>query len=388
MLRAVHDCGGSRTRAQLTRELDLARGTASVLVGELIESELLAETPAAEHARGRPTLVPGPHPRGPQALAVDLREDEWEIAVCELGGRATTLEVRPHDGTPEGAFLPIGAALRALVGPRTVGVGVAVAGPVRQAAPGEDPLVDIAHLRWRDVPVGELLSLGAVPLHLGNDARLAALAEARRGQMRGVEVGLHLHIAFDLGGSLLVGGRPLTGASGTAGEFGHMPMAGDDEPCLCGTSGCWGVQVGSNALLRRLGLPYGGGKGRAEAGRMLARARSGDRAAAEALHAVARALGKGAGALVNAHDPALVTLSGFGEDLLGESLREAYVAALMEMRRPAPPPVVASALGWRGPLLGAMESVFDAFLTPNGVERWRHARMHGVMYTTSASAPV
>ncbi|MET8003839.1 ROK family protein, partial [Nonomuraea glycinis] len=157
LLRAVHDCGATWTRSRLTRELELARGTASVLVGGLVEDGLLHEVPAPEQVRGRPTLVPGPHPDGPIVLAVDVREDAWELAACELGGRITVLGVQEHAGTPEGVFLPLGEAIRdhlARYGTRVVGVGVAVAGPVR-----EGDLVDIAHLRWRSVDVPALLAV-------------------------------------------------------------------------------------------------------------------------------------------------------------------------------------------------------------------------------------
>lgn len=67
-------------------------------------------------------------------------------------------------------------------------------------------------------------------------------------------------------------------------------------------------------------------------------------------------------------------------------MEAAYRAALMAMRRQEPPPIVAAELGWRGPLIGAMEAVFDAFLTAEAVETWRHARTHGVIYPTSQSA--
>jgi len=289
LLRAVHDCGASWTRSRLTRELALARGTASVLVGGLAEDGLLHEGPAPEPARGRPTLVPGPHPRGPIVLAADVREDAWELAACELGGRMTVLAVRAHDGTPEGAFLPLGAAMRehqARYGARVVGAGVAVPGPVREGG-----LADVARLRWRSVDVPALLDLantgaspataltdtsagpaaallgptdtgaspatpvrthaasdapggGGVFLRVGNDTAFAGLAEARRGLLRGVHVGLHLHVDFDLGGVLIVGGQPLGGAGGMGAEFGHMPLTGGGDPCACGASGCWGPEVG------------------------------------------------------------------------------------------------------------------------------------------------
>ncbi|MBN6052187.1 ROK family transcriptional regulator [Nonomuraea sp. RK-328] len=400
LLRAVHDCGASLTRSRLTRDLGLARGTASVLVGELAESGLLHEEPAPEHGRGRPTQVPGPHPRGPIALAVDVREDAWEVAACELGGRVTVLEVRPHDGTPEGALVPLGAALRAhleRLAPRVVGTGVALAGPVR---PGG--LVDIAHLRWNSVDVPGLLALpqpsgqpalpqppglpaGSQPPGrpalprppvVGNDTAFAGLAEARRGELRGVAVGLHLHVDFDLGGTLIVDGHPLAGATGVGAEFGHMPLTGGDAPCMCGAYGCWGQEVGTNALLRHLGLAHGGGRGRGHAERLLSAATAGEEGAARAVASCAGALGRGVSALVNAHDPEVVTLSGFGVDLhrlaLPE-LMERFEQGLMAIRRERPPRITPSALGWRGSLIGAMESVFDAFLTVDAVDDWRRA---------------
>ncbi|MGI5289186.1 ROK family transcriptional regulator [Nonomuraea polychroma] len=374
LLRAVHDCGATRTRSQLTRDLRLARGTASVLVAGLVENELLHEEPAPEHGRGRPTLVPGPHPRGPLALAVDVREDAWELAACELGGRATVLAVRPHDGTPEDALGSLGGAIAAeqeRLGHRVIGVGVALAGPVRHGG-----LVDIAHLSWRSVDVPHLLGLappapgaaeGGVPVVVGNDTAFAAVAEARRGRLQGVPVGLHLHVDFDLGGVLVVDGRPLGGASGTGAEFGHMPLTGGDRTCMCGAIGCWGMDVGANALLRHVGLAAGGGRGREQAEHVLATSE-------EAVTANARALGCGIAALVNAHDPEAVTLSGHGVELYeraGDTLMAACEPGLMAIRREHPPRIEGSALGWRGSLLGAMESVFDAFLTPEGLDRWR-----------------
>ncbi|MEU4227171.1 ROK family protein [Nonomuraea sp. NPDC026600] len=374
LLRAVHDCGATRTRSKLTQDLALARGTASVLVSGLVDDRLLHEEPSAEHGRGRPTQVPGPHPEGPLALAVDVREDSWEVAACELGGRATVLDVRQHDGTPEGALGPLGEVLRKQIGrlgSRVIGVGVAVAGPVRDGG-----LVDVAHLRWRSVNVPALLDLGAVVPRVGNDTAFAALAEARRGRLRGTGVGLHVHVDFDLGGVLVVDGRPLEGAGGMGAEFGHMPLTGGDAPCMCGAHGCWGLEVGANALLRHMGLAYGGGQGRADARRILAAVSAGqpdDGAALRAVATNARALGRGLAALVNAHDPAVVTLSGLGVDLYDRALptlMESFGRGLMTIRGERPPVIAPSALGWHGPLVGAMESVFDMFLTVSGVESW------------------
>lgn len=85
-----------------------------------------------------------------------------------------------------------------------------------------------------------------------------------------------------------------------------------------------------------------------------------------AVATVARALGCGTAALVNALDPSLVVYGALAPDLrdaaptaFGSSFR----ASLMRHRREHPPPVVASVLGPDASLLGAAERAFDLVLT-------------------------
>jgi len=78
----------------------------------------------------------------------------------------------------------------------------------------------------------------------------------------------------------------------------------------------------------------------------------------------ARAFGRGAGGLVNALDPDLVTLSGLAEGyaaVAGHDLRAGYLDGLMRFRRADPPPLRASVLGGAGPVIGAAEVAFDQF---------------------------
>jgi predicted NBD/HSP70 family sugar kinase len=365
LLRAVHDGGGQHTRAELTRQLGLARGTATVLVRELAGRRLItelapAEPPSAQRARGRPTGIPSANKKGPVALAVDLRDDSFTTAVFELTGRGTVLDSQERGARDGAQFLSQVAAnlrkyRRALDG-RVVGIGVAVPSPVSAGRMVQPTLDD-----WQDVDVAQ--ALGA---SVGNDATLAGLAEARRGVLRGVRVALHLHAATGIGGVLLTAGQPSTGALGSAGEFGHMPLAGGDAPCQCGAVGCWELYAGARGLLREAGLP-------GEQGDRMAIAASVIGSDERALARVAAALGRGIGALVNAHDPAAVSLSGLARAVLTaapEQVSAAYLTALMRFRRPAPPPLLPSALGDLGPLTGAAELVFDGFLTARGLTTW------------------
>jgi predicted NBD/HSP70 family sugar kinase len=375
LLRAVHDGGGQHTRAELTRQLGLARGTATVLVRELAGQQLIEELPrdrdgfgdGTQRARGRPTGVPSAHENGPVALAVDLRDDSFTTAVFELTGRGYVLDRYERDSADGIEVLKrVAAALtrhRRKYKGRVIGAGVAVPSPVSGGAMVQPMLAD-----WIGVDVAA--KLGAV--HIGNDATLAGLAEARRGVLYGVPVALHLHAATGIGGVLLTGGQPVSGASGSAGEFGHMPLTGSDAPCRCGATGCWELDAGALGLLREAGLPERGDRMEIAA-RVIAAAGT-DRASAGAVARAAGALGRGIGALVNAHDPEAVGLSGLAASLYQaapDAVGQAYQAALMRFRRDRPPALLPSVLGDLGALTGAAELAFDAFLTPRGLAAWQ-----------------
>ncbi len=222
------------------------------------------------------------------------------------------------------------------------------------------------NLRWRDVDLGGLAGAGGprLPITVGNDASLAGVAEALRGASQGVDVALHLTVEVGLGGILLVDGRPVLGATGAGGEFGHMPFGDPALRCACGAYGCWDLAVDGRAMARHLGRPAPADP-RSFAERTLHAARDGEPAATAAVRAAATALGRGVGALVNALDPAMVTLGGLGADLLDVAprpLNEAVRRGVMAFRRDALPPVVPAALGDRGPAIGAAESALAEVL--------------------------
>jgi predicted NBD/HSP70 family sugar kinase len=374
LLRAVHDGGGQLTRAELTRQLSLARGTATVLVRDLATRRLIEEVagqadPAAQRARGRPTGVPSAHAQGPVALAVDLRDDSFTVAVFELTGRGTVLDRQERDASSgTGMLHEVAGQLkiyRNQFGDRVIGVGVAVPSPVRGTTMVQPTLTE-----WQGVDVTAALG-SAGPVLAGNDATLAGLAEARRGVLRGVPVALHLHVATGIGGVLLSGGQPVSGAYGSAGEFGHMPLTGSDEPCRCGSVGCWELDAGARGLLRAAGEPAHGDRMR-RAEQIIATAAT-NPASRRALVPAAGALGRGIGALVNAHDPAAVSLSGLAAALYladPAAVQAGYLSTLMRFRRTDPPALLPSNLGDVGALTGASELVFDAFLTPRGLATW------------------
>ncbi len=72
-----------------------------------------------------------------------------------------------------------------------------------------------------------------------NDANCAALAEQRFGALRDVRHALMVTLGTGIGVGLVVDGRVELGASGFAGEAGHMIVDPAGPACPCGRRGCW-----------------------------------------------------------------------------------------------------------------------------------------------------
>src|SRR3970040_2020588 len=104
---------------------------------------------------------------------------------------------------------------------------------------------------WKDVPlaalVGEKLGL---PCWIENDANAAALAEHRLGAGRGSEQMLLVTLGTGIGGGLILDGHLYHGASGGAGEIGHMQLEPEGPVCGCGRRGCLEALASGVALVR------------------------------------------------------------------------------------------------------------------------------------------
>lgn len=364
LLQLVHDRPGV-SRVDAARLLGVGTGAATELVAGLVAGRLIAESPAPPGGgRGRPTTVLGSHPQGPLVLAISVTYASWRIQVVEIGGAVVHSAGATHLGKPADTVLADLAdaidGMRQSFGPRVCGLGVSVPGIVRGGQ-----LIEAAMLGWRGVDLTTLARPGE-KLVTGNDATFAAAAEFRRGSAAGSTVALHLRVDAGLGGGVVDRGSTVKGATGVAGEFGHMPLGDPDVRCPCGAFGCWGNSVDGLALARWLGVPEPPDSV-AFFREVARRAGDGDTEAGAAMSVVAGQLGRGIAGLVNGLDPDVVTVGGLASlilEIAGDRVDESYRAGLMAVRRPAAPPIVAGVLGEDGPLMGAAEETWTELWGP------------------------
>lgn len=156
------------------------------------------------------------------------------------------------------------------------------------------------------------------PVRIANDANCLALSEARDGTGQGAESLFAVILGTGVGGGLVIGERIVTGAHGLGGEWGHVPLPGENssgKACFCGRSGCVETWLSGPALLGDYLSNGGGAAERVED--IVARAASGDIAAEAALNRWRQRLGRGLGMIVNIVDPAMIVLGGGLSNLPG-----------------------------------------------------------------------
>ena len=366
------------TRAAVARELRLSTSSATEVTARLRDLHLLTEIPAPSHGRGRPTTVLQPHPRGPVALAMELRQGSWRSAVVSLDGVLQDQQsVRHRSRRPQSVLANLHSTVKTTqtrYGDRLLAVSVAVAGTVR-----DDHLIQATTLGWGQVDLNAVTAGTGLPLLAGNDATLSGVAEARTGAAAGAGTALHLIVEVGIGGTLILDGIPASGATGAAGEYGHMPFGDRSRSCPCGARGCWDLEIDGRALARHLGDPepddpYGYTETLLQ--RLNEKAPSqafGADAAVQAVGLVTEALASGIAGLVNAHDPDVVTLGGLAVPLRAaapESFTRAFTASLMNFHRAAPPPVLDSAHREDGALRGAAALGLDHITSETALAAW------------------
>lgn len=380
VLRALH-VAGAMTRSDLGSMTGLNRSTVAAIVAELVHAGVVEEGAGSSGGIGRPSLVVGAVPDSVAVIGWDLRADSSSAIVEGLGGQILYRWSKKHR---RGSTDPFEIAARVVSGSsemaealpdhlQWLGVGCAMPGIID---PGGDPPRSTVHrapsLGWVGTPFGAILAeamrerFGSdVPVLLGNDANLGAMAEWTRGAGRNSRVMVFVSGDVGIGGGVIIDGEALTGASGFAGEIGHIRFDPNGAPCRCGARGCWETVIGLTSIISSAGLdPLRDG-----IDDVLAAAHTGNAACQAALASAARAVGQGLAPVVNMVNPDTVVLAGHLEVLLQhfrhtitDELRFTLSREITDIR------IVGPALGADSIMVGAAELAFERAL--DRPQRW------------------
>jgi glucokinase len=108
------------------------------------------------------------------------------------------------------------------------------------------------NIGWKDFPLKDRLEVETgLPVTVDNDANIAALGEMWRGAGDGAKNLLCVTLGTGVGGGIIANGQILHGASGMAGEIGHITsVTKGGAPCNCGKTGCLETITSATGIAR------------------------------------------------------------------------------------------------------------------------------------------
>ncbi|MEV5574823.1 ROK family protein [Spirillospora sp. NPDC052269] len=216
--------GGAVTRTAVAAATGLSKATVTRVVEELERDGLVREA--------------GPLPgggRGRQALALRLAGEDRTVCGVDLGGTTTRFlvtdaagrvrvwrrEPTPRETTTSGIAEWLASRVRELAGDDLVVTAVGLPGAVH---PGTGAVRTAPNLPQLEGTAFRRELTAALPgtTLLGNDVNAALLGEMTAGAARGFDAVVMVAAGTGLGAAVALDGRPLTGRTGTVGEFGVL----------------------------------------------------------------------------------------------------------------------------------------------------------------------
>jgi glucokinase len=295
-------------------------------------------------------------------IGVDVGGTTIKAAILDSDGLEYRRSERP---TPRhlGPDAVIATTIEAIVelraqlpeGARLGAVGLVVPGIVDAE---QGIAVYAANIGWQQLPLRQIVAEAVgLPVILDHDVRAAGLAELELGAGRGLQEVLFVALGTGIAAAVITRGQVSAGATGRAGELGHLPVFPEGEWCACGQRGCTETYASASALSRR----YSAASGISDvpAKDVISRATAGDRLADEIFQDAITALGRALVNYVLLMDPELI--------LIGGGMAASGAAVLRPLSRE-----VQAGLAWRrAPAISNGKFAGDAGRRGAGLLAWR-----------------
>jgi glucokinase len=222
----------------------------------------------------------------------------------------------------------------------------------------------------------DLMAATGTQVELENDANAAAYAEYKAGAGRDAHEIFYIGIGDAIGGAIILNGKLWTGASGCAGEIGHITIDTEGAECMCGNTGCLETIASSPNIVRRArerlnrdntsSLSRLAMQDSFTAADLALEANNGDDFSVMMLERTGRAIGIAVASVINLLGIERIILGGAvmeaGDLLLNPMINEARTRSLPQCFEATQ--VVAAELGVEGVAIGAAMLARDALIIP------------------------
>jgi glucokinase-like ROK family protein len=249
---------GGISRAELAQRLDLSRAAMTAIVNDLLDSDIIRETEARGGQSGRPPIILEINAARGHVIGIDMGASHLSIILTDFSARVIDeIEVpfRVADG-PNPCISQLNTLMEDLLTKNQLSftnisaLGLGVPGPI--ASESGTVYAPPIMPGWGGYPIqANLEAKWGFPISLNNDAELGALGEWAYGVGRGENHLAYIKVGSGIGSGLLLNGQIYRGATGSAGEIGHLTIEENGPLCDCGNSGCLEALAGGKAIARQ-----------------------------------------------------------------------------------------------------------------------------------------
>ncbi len=195
----------------------------------------------------------------PLAVGVDFGGTKILAGVVNINtgrlastGKKKTRQVQEHEDIVKRIIAVIDESLSeaGVEAKKLTGIGIGAAGQINRQ---KGILINAANIGAQDVALAQPLSEHyGVPCVLGNDVEIATLGELNFGAGRKCDHFVCIFVGTGIGSGIVEKGQIYRGATGTAGEIGHMVLDPYGRPCGCGAYGCLEAYASRTAIAKSI----------------------------------------------------------------------------------------------------------------------------------------
>ena len=254
---------GPISRKEISIRSGLSAATVTNLTAEFIAEGLVHEMGSGKAVRGRPPILLRLNTQAGFVAGVKVMRGSLAVVVTDLDAEVIYYRAVPLTASGDGSTMSPDEVLEAVAAmveaaftasgvdrSHVLGVGLGLAGLID----GQTGTCRYSpFFGWRDVDLVERLqSALGLEVFVENDVNALTIAEQWFGHGHGRSHFAVVTIGSGIGLGLVLNGQFYRGSGGSAGELGHITVAGDGPECTCGRRGCLEAIASDSAVVRQV----------------------------------------------------------------------------------------------------------------------------------------
>ncbi|MEZ3437160.1 MAG: ROK family transcriptional regulator [Lachnospiraceae bacterium] len=252
--------GKGITRAELARVTGFSKSTISQHVDTLLKAKLVKE--GAGIIDGRKSmhcLFFNTHCA--YAISIDIGATSLNVAVCDLAGEPVVTNFQEDVDVNQGPRIILNKAISTVNQllkeneidlESIIGLGVGIPSPVdyQTGRASQPPLMQGG---WGNYPIIETIQEAFhKPVFVDNDVNIMAIAQYESERSSSDGNFIFVKLGTGIGCGIFSWGKIYRGATGCAGDIGHISVENSDDLCVCGNRGCLENLAGGAAVTRKV----------------------------------------------------------------------------------------------------------------------------------------